>query len=83
MTLVTLALLIGAFPFLDRQINLLWINTLIPILVFTLLALGLNIVVGYAGLLDLGYAAFLRSAPTLPVCSRPATSAISFNTATR
>jgi ABC-type branched-subunit amino acid transport system permease subunit len=57
-TLGTLALLIGAFPFLDRQINLLWINTLIPILVFTLLALGLNIVVGYAGLLDLGYAAF-------------------------
>jgi branched-chain amino acid transport system permease protein len=29
-----------------------------PILIFTLLALGLNIVVGFAGLLDLGYAAF-------------------------
>jgi branched-chain amino acid transport system permease protein len=28
------------------------------ILIFTLLALGLNIVVGFAGLLDLGYAAF-------------------------
>jgi branched-chain amino acid transport system permease protein len=29
-----------------------------PILIFVLLALGLNIVVGFAGLLDLGYAAF-------------------------
>ena len=58
LTVGTLALLIAIFPFIDRQINLLWINTLIPILVFTLLALGLNIVVGYAGLLDLGYAAF-------------------------
>jgi ABC-type branched-subunit amino acid transport system permease subunit len=57
-TLIILAVLIAGFPFLDRQIHLLWINTLIPILVFTLLALGLNIVVGYAGLLDLGYAAF-------------------------
>src|SRR5438046_9006113 len=28
------------------------------ILIYTVLALGLNIVVGYAGLLDLGYAAF-------------------------
>ena len=31
---------------------------MIPVLIYTLLALGLNIVVGYAGLLDLGYAAF-------------------------
>ena len=58
LTVGTIAILIALFPFIDRQINLLWINTLIPILVFTLLALGLNIVVGYAGLLDLGYAAF-------------------------
>jgi branched-chain amino acid transport system permease protein len=29
-----------------------------PILIYVLLAMGLNIVVGYAGLLDLGYAAF-------------------------
>src|SRR5215212_10754158 len=29
-----------------------------PILIYTILALGLNIVVGFAGLLDLGYAAF-------------------------
>ncbi|MBI3741717.1 MAG: branched-chain amino acid ABC transporter permease, partial [Chloroflexi bacterium] len=31
---------------------------MIAVLIFVLLALGLNIVVGYAGLLDLGYAAF-------------------------
>lgn len=58
LTLGIVGTLIVAFPFLDRWTNLLWINYLIPILVFTLLALGLNIVVGYAGLLDLGYAAF-------------------------
>jgi branched-chain amino acid transport system permease protein len=29
-----------------------------PIMIYVILALGLNIVVGYAGLLDLGYAAF-------------------------
>jgi branched-chain amino acid transport system permease protein len=33
-------------------------STLIPIFFFIILALGLNIVVGLAGLLDLGYAAF-------------------------
>jgi len=34
------------------------ITTVIPLLIFMILTLGLNIVVGYAGLLDLGYAAF-------------------------
>jgi branched-chain amino acid transport system permease protein len=34
------------------------LGIMIPVLIFTLLALGLNIVVGFAGLLDLGYAAF-------------------------
>ncbi|WDR06475.1 hypothetical protein PSQ90_03120 [Devosia rhodophyticola] len=32
-------------------------------LLYVVLALGLNVVVGYAGLLDLGYAAFLPSVP--------------------
>jgi branched-chain amino acid transport system permease protein len=35
-----------------------WVRTLDFILLYTMLALGLNIVVGYAGLLDLGYIAF-------------------------
>jgi branched-chain amino acid transport system permease protein len=51
------------YPFLDGPLlaPLFGASTLgimIPVLIFTLLALGLNIVVGYAGLLDLGYAAF-------------------------
>src|SRR5205809_5677012 len=33
-------------------------GAILPILLFVLLALGLNVVVGFAGLLDLGYAAF-------------------------
>ncbi len=34
------------------------LNSAVYILVFTMMALGLNIVVGYSGLLDLGYVAF-------------------------
>src|SRR4029078_4937888 len=35
-----------------------WVRIIDVALLFTMLALGLNIVVGYAGLLDLGYVAF-------------------------
>ena len=35
-----------------------WVRILDTALLYMLLALGLNIVVGYAGLLDLGYIAF-------------------------
>ena len=35
-----------------------WVRIIDMALLFVLLALGLNIVVGYAGLLDLGYVAF-------------------------
>jgi branched-chain amino acid transport system permease protein len=34
------------------------LNTAVSMLIFMMMALGLNIVVGYAGLLDLGYVAF-------------------------
>ncbi|HSP71445.1 MAG TPA: branched-chain amino acid ABC transporter permease, partial [Gaiellaceae bacterium] len=34
------------------------VETAVPMLVFMMMAVGLNIVVGYAGLLDLGYVAF-------------------------
>ena len=34
------------------------LTTMVPVLVFVVMALGLNVVVGYAGLLDLGYVAF-------------------------
>ncbi|MEN9204181.1 MAG: branched-chain amino acid ABC transporter permease [Thermostichales cyanobacterium DRC_bins_46] len=56
--LMILAGFLVLFPVLDRLVGLNWIATVIYILIFALLALGLNITVGYAGLLDLGYAAF-------------------------
>lgn len=46
------------FPFVDLALNLQLLNAVTDAAVFVILALGLNIVVGYAGLLDLGYAAF-------------------------
>lgn len=57
-TWAILGALIVVFPFLERGLNIQWMPIIITSLVFILLALGLNIVVGYAGLLDLGYAAF-------------------------
>src|SRR5207245_7960635 len=34
------------------------LSTMVVMMIFTMMALGLNFVVGYAGLLDLGYVAF-------------------------
>jgi ABC-type branched-subunit amino acid transport system permease subunit len=45
-------------PFNGFQTQLNWIDTFSSAGIFILLALGLNIVVGLSGLLDLGYAAF-------------------------
>jgi branched-chain amino acid transport system permease protein len=49
---------IALYPIIDRGLGIGRMGSMNPILIFTLLALGLNIVVGFAGLLDLGYAAF-------------------------
>jgi branched-chain amino acid transport system permease protein len=57
-TLVTLAFILIIFPFVDQLAKTSWIATSIEILIYVILALGLNIAVGFAGLLDLGYAAF-------------------------
>src|SRR5215813_4670869 len=54
LTVVTLLLII--FPLVDRNGG--DIDAAANACAFAILALGLNIVVGYAGLLDLGYAAF-------------------------
>src|SRR5690606_2547792 len=54
---VAACLLAFALPFLpiaDRYI----VDTATTVLIYTMLGLGLNIVVGLAGLLDLGYVAF-------------------------
>ena len=62
-------------PFSTFQQQSLWIDGFTNAGVFILLALGLNIVVGFAGLLDLGYAAFyaigaytyaFAASPTVP-----------------
>lgn len=50
--------LIVIYPFFDSWVGLNRIISWEAIFVFVMLAMGLNIVVGYAGLLDLGYAAF-------------------------
>ena len=53
-----LLLLAVTFPFYEQGTRLFWMSTIIVSLFFILQALGLNIVAGYAGMLDLGYVAF-------------------------
>lgn len=48
----------AAYPFVDTWLGLGRLGSLGPMLIYVILAMGLNVVVGYAGLLDLGYAAF-------------------------
>ena len=47
-----------ALPLVAAQFGQGWVRIMALALLYVLLALGLNIVVGYAGLLDLGYVAF-------------------------
>ena len=56
MVLVLAVLLI--FPFIAQQFGNSWVRIIDMALLYIMLALGLNIVVGFAGLLDLGYIAF-------------------------
>ncbi len=53
-----LALLLLAFPFAAAPFGDSWVRIMDYALLYIMLALGLNIVVGFAGLLDLGYIAF-------------------------
>ncbi|HWU97431.1 MAG TPA: ABC transporter ATP-binding protein [Oxalicibacterium sp.] len=46
------------FPFIAQQFGNSWVRIMDLALLYIMLALGLNIVVGFAGLLDLGYIAF-------------------------
>ena len=52
------AVLLMALPLFAQQFGAGWVRIMALALLYVLLALGLNIVVGYAGLLDLGYVAF-------------------------
>lgn len=70
--LILLAFVVLAFPFIDQFTALRWTAQIIFALIFVILGLGLNIVVGYAGLLDLGYAAFFAiGAYTTGILSSP------------
>ena len=55
--LIAAAFLI-ALPLFAQQFGQGWVRIMALALLYVLLSLGLNIVVGYAGLLDLGYVAF-------------------------
>ncbi len=52
------ALALLALPLLAQYFGQGWVRIMALALLYVMLALGLNIVVGYAGLLDLGYVAF-------------------------
>jgi len=57
--LALIAVALIAAPFLvQASLGTYWVRILDLTLLYIMLALGLNIVVGYAGLLDLGYVAF-------------------------
>jgi branched-chain amino acid transport system permease protein len=56
MALVLAVMLV--FPFVASQFGNSWVRIIDIALLYIMLALGLNIVVGFAGLLDLGYIAF-------------------------
>ncbi len=59
LTFALLGLGLALLPFLvDAGMGRSWVRLLDLALLYVMLALGLNIVVGYAGLLDLGYIAF-------------------------
>ena len=53
-----LAAALIVMPLLAQQFGHGWVRIMALAMLYVLLALGLNIVVGYAGLLDLGYVAF-------------------------
>jgi branched-chain amino acid transport system permease protein len=56
MALIAVAVII--FPFIASNFGNSWVRIMDFALLYIMLALGLNIVVGFAGLLDLGYIAF-------------------------
>jgi len=72
---VSIGLVIVALMVLPQAVGLYWSQTLTTIGLFVLMGLGLNIVVGLAGLLDLGYVAFYAiGAYTMALFSSPASS---------
>jgi branched-chain amino acid transport system permease protein len=58
LTAAFVAAFLLVYPFADMALGTGTLYAVTDAMIYVLLALGLNIVVGYAGLLDLGYAAF-------------------------
>src|SRR5499425_2983764 len=58
LTVAVIGVVLLVYPFADQALGLGTVYAVSDAMIYVLLALGLNIVVGYAGLLDLGYAAF-------------------------
>ena len=58
LVIVAAAIGLAIVPFIAQTFGNAWVRIIDTALLYVLLALGLNIVVGYAGLLDLGYVAF-------------------------
>src|SRR5258708_35366029 len=56
--LALIAIVLIALPFVLAMAGTAWVRITNLAILFVLLSLGLNIVVGFAGLLDLGYIAF-------------------------
>ena len=57
-SMAAVMVLLLVFPFFAAQYGNSWVRIVDIALLYIMLALGLNIVVGFAGLLDLGYIAF-------------------------
>src|SRR5919206_193128 len=56
--IVVIGVVLAVLPFAVGLAGNAWVRLIDFALLYVMLALGLNIVVGYAGLLDLGYVAF-------------------------
>jgi len=57
-SLIALLIVALLFPFVAQHFGNSWVRIVDLALLYIMLALGLNVVVGFAGLLDLGYIAF-------------------------
>ena len=57
-SLIALLIVALIFPFIAQHFGNSWVRIIDLALLYIMLALGLNVVVGFAGLLDLGYIAF-------------------------
>ena len=63
------AIALLVLPLILQYFGNAWVRIADLALLYVMLALGLNIVVGYAGLLDLGYVPSMRWARTCLRCS--------------